>query len=235
MAMKNFFVTKVISKEIIAKDVIEFRVTKPAGFVFTSGQFVQWQIPSSDGLVLRSYSISSVPEDPYLEFCIKLVPNGKASNFANNLERGGELIINEARGVFVCSKESRTQKVFIATGSGLAPIVSMLGSVLNKRDSEKATLIFGVRYEEDIFWKNRLDNWKLQLSHFNYLLTISRPTQSWKGLVGRVTSHLQGLELTSLALTTEFYICGNMEMVKDVRALLIKNNVNAKSIHFEIF
>ncbi len=231
MGEQKFYTTKVVAKETVAHDVIELRVTKPVGFVFRPGQFVQWQVPTPEGVVTRSYSISSIPEAPYLEFCLKLVPEGKASKLAVGLERGDTIVIGEAKGVFVCEKGRRTQKVFIATGVGLAPIASMIEDILDKRATETVNLVFGVRYQEDIFWKNRLDNWKLQLSHFNYLLTVSRATDEWTGLRGHVTNHLESL----INKETDYYICGNIEMVKDARKKLIEQGVNTKSIHFEIF
>lgn len=225
MIESKFFTVRLLKKQIIAQNIWELQFEKPAGFLFKAGQFVQFKIPSSEGVVLRSYSISSAPTANYLEFCIKYLPDGKASQFFDALGVGDAVTFSGSKGLFILPKELSVKKYFIATGTGFAPIMSILEDEM----MGESNLLFGVRTEEDLFWLERLNKLKEKKVDFNYRLTLSRPSESWTGLKGRVSDHL---EFDSDA---HYYICGNVEMVKDVRGWLIGKGLNTKSIHFEIF
>jgi ferredoxin-NADP reductase len=80
------FILTLLNKKIIARDVLEFRFTKPAGFVFKAGQFLQFKIPTESGLVLRSYSIASAPEDEYIEICLRFCRMEKRRFFCRRLK-----------------------------------------------------------------------------------------------------------------------------------------------------
>ncbi len=222
-----------VKKTVIARDVLEFRFTKPAGFVFKAGQFLQFHIPVETGMVLRSYSIASAPKDDYIEICLKVLPNGKASVFLSALEVGGSAVVQGPEGHFVCKDEHAPHKIFIATGTGLAPIMSMIPEQLAViREGAQVHVLFGVRNEADLFWADRLIRFEKEYSHFSHHVTLSQPDQptGWQGLVGRVTSHVPHHHLEA-----EYYLCGSLEMVKDVRKILLDKGVPMKQIHFEIF
>ncbi|MFA6105249.1 MAG: FAD-dependent oxidoreductase [Patescibacteria group bacterium] len=225
MSETEFFKVKLIKKNKIAEEVGEFHFEKPAGYNYLAGQFVQFKIPGGDTAVLRSYSISNSPDKSDLEFCIKILPTGKGSVWLASLEVGSEVEISAAKGYF--TQNLPGNKYYIATGVGLAPIMAMLES--RKETAEKLRLLFGVREEKDVFWKDRLANLKKENKNFDYILTVSRPGESWNGEKGRVTEHL------NVDLLSQYYICGNVQMVKDVRAYLLANGLNTKSIHMEIF
>ena len=234
MPESTFFSTKHLAKQMISRDIMELRFERPAGFSFLAGQFVQFKIPTANEGVLRPYSISSAPANDYLEFCLKILPDGKASQYFVHLAVGENTSISEAKGVFICRPEHVASKMCIATGAGVAPIISMIEDRLKNSDDEVG-LLFGVRTPDDIFWLKRLEALQDQFKNFSFKLTVSRPDESWTGLGGRVTAHLTNLERTDLERSTEYYICGSVEMVKDVRALLLQKGVNTKSVHFEIF
>ncbi len=219
---------------MLSRDIMELRFERPEGFSFFAGQFVQFQVPALGGEVLRPYSVSSTPADNYLEFCLKVLPDGKASQYFVQLGIGERAYISDAKGVFICHSEHQSSKMFIATGAGLAPIISMIEDRLS-RSPDKLKLLFGVRTSEDIFWTDRLNELMGNYKNLNYQLTLSQPTDDWQGFRGRVSEHLVSLFPAAYNLLPEFYICGSAPMVKDVRALLLKQKMNTKSIHWEIF
>jgi ferredoxin-NADP reductase len=225
MIESKFFTVRLLKKQIIAQNIWELQFEKPAGFVFKAGQFVQFRILNSDEVVLRSYSISSAPTANYLEFCIKYLPDGKASHFFDTLGIGHTATFSEPKGLFALPKEIEVKKHFIATGTGFAPIMAMLeDNVLGE-----SNLLFGVRTEEDLFWLERLNKLKEKKADFIYRLTLSRPSENWTGLKGRVSDYLE------FDLGAHYFICGNVEMVKDVRGWLLGKGLNTKNMHFEIF
>lgn len=215
---------------MLSRDIMELRFERPSGFSFLAGQFVRFEVPALEGEILRPYSISSAPSKPYLEFCVKILPNGKASQYFSILEEGGSAVIGRAQGVFICRPEHELNKMFIATGAGVAPVMSMIEERLENVTEENFRLLFGVREVEDIFWTDRLDELQGSYENFKYQLTLSRPSDDWAGLRGRVSEHL-----THAQLDAEYYICGSVEMVKDVRGLLLNKGIEPKRVHLEIF
>ena len=230
MSNQQFHSIKLLHKKMVSRDLMELRFEKPAGFRFSAGQFVQFQLPHAGGVVLRPFSISAPPHEDYLEFCAKILPDGKASIYFSALASGAAAQVTPADGVFVCSPEHSPTKRFIATGAGLAPIISMIEDQLFKEGGGSVDLLFGVRAPEDIFWIARLDELRAGYARFKFQLTLSRPADLWQGLRGRVSDHLTHVD--SLA---EYYICGSQEMVADARSLLTIKGLNTKSVHWEIF
>lgn len=229
---KNIFTTRLHEKKQIADHVLQLTFEKPGGFEYQAGQFVQFLIPDGDKTTPRSYSISSTPHDNYLEFCVKILEGGLASTHFANMSVGDTLEFRGPRGRFVITENSHDH-YFVATGVGMAPIIGILRELIeHKKTDRPIRLLFGVRDEDDVFWKERLEELKNQSDLLDYEITLSKPkpTGGWKGLKGRVTDHL----LKHLA-HHHFYLCGSAGMVKDVRALLIEHGVDARSIHFEIF
>lgn len=223
--MQSNYQVELKSKKQLSDSIWEFRFEKPVEFKYDAGQFVQFQIPNDGAFVLRSYSISSAPSTDYLEFCIKLVPGGKASGYLSVLNPGEKINISVARGLFTCANID-VNRYLIATGTGIAPIMAMVD---DKSGGGEVNLLFGVRSEKDLFWTDRFELIKAKNPKFNYQVTLSQGSDAWAGLRGRVTEHV------NIDLDAQYYLCGMMEMVKDVRNILLESGVNTKSIHFEIF
>lgn len=230
MEGKSVYKVKLIHKSLIAYNLLELRFEKPEHFLFKAGQFVQFFIPDGLESVLRSYSIASSPNEDYLEFCIKLVPEGKGARFFTKLGIGEDAQFQGPEGRFTCEDYFGKSKLFVATGAGLAPIMSMLKAELNENNNV-VQLIFGVRSEKDLFWVDRLENLKVFSSQFIFQTTLSQPGNTWRGARGRVTELVSSLDRKF----DKYYLCGSLEMVKDVRGILTKRGVEVRNVHLEIF
>jgi ferredoxin-NADP reductase len=226
MSEENFRKIKLLKKTPLTDQVVEFEFEKPSDFHFQSGQFIQVHFESEGKKIARSYSISSTPQSPVLQLCVKLVPNGSGSNYLESLNVGDEIIVGDPKGHFSSSQISGN-KYFVATSVGVAPMISMLENEKNSNGS--LFLLFGVRYEKDLFWIDRFENLKKANSKFNFEATVSRPEEGWQGKKGRVTEHLP------IDQGANYFICGSLLVVKDVRKKLLENGVSTKCIHLEIF
>lgn len=223
---------KIRAKKQLTADVFECQFEKPVGFDYLAGQFVQFLVPHEGKTKALSYSMSSIPTDDSIEFCVKIHDDGVGCQSILKMGPDGVLEFQGPRGFFV-HKENEMPVSFVATGTGIAPILAIIRDELeNKKSSSELRLLFGVRSEADIFWLDRLEALKEKYENFTYEIALSQPKPdgTWSGLRGRVTEHL----LHHL-VSHKFYICGSAAMIKDVREILIKNGVDARAIHFEVF
>ena len=117
---------------------------------------------------------------------------------------------------------------------GIAPFRSMLLEHLPRFESH-ITLLFGARYEQGLLYLDELELLAREHPHFHLLTTVTRPSESWIGRIGRVQGHLnEALASASQdPATIDVYICGLKEMVDDVRSLLKGRGFDRKQIIYE--
>lgn len=228
----NEYKVTLLQKEQLTHNVHELRFDRPSEFTFYSGQFVQMMFPQGDKMIPRSYSISSTPQDDYIELCVKYFDNGVASSHFANMNPGETLTMRGPQGRFIADDKAR-KHICIATGTGIVPILSILRDELkNKRHTQSIyELLFGVRHEKDLFWEDHLDMMMTQYENFQWHRTLSQPTENWSGDRGRVTEHIERL----IDRNAAYYLCGSAEMVMEVRKKLTERGIQPASIHFEIF
>lgn len=228
----TIWTTRLRETKSIAKDMVEIQLEKPSGFSYIAGQFIQFLIPDKDkgNIARRAYSLSSHPNLPYLEICIKLLPGGLASTYFQQATRITDIQFVGPQGRFICST-SNTPHTFIATGAGLGPIMGILtDELINKKNQSPITLCFGIRNEEDIFWIDRISYLTKKFPNFTATVTLSQGSLAWNGSRGRVTDHISAHPTPG-----QYFLCGSPDMVKDVRECLLARGVDTNAIHFEIF
>ncbi|ABZ95466.1 Flavodoxin reductase [Leptospira biflexa serovar Patoc strain 'Patoc 1 (Ames)'] len=126
---------------------------------FASGQHVPVTVEIAGRRVTRFYSLSSHPNDKYLQITVKRQKGGLVSNFINqNIKKGDILELGEASGDFVLTKELPKDLLFLAGGSGITPIHSILRSLQTLNYTGKATLLYFVRSYDDIIFKSSFDS-----------------------------------------------------------------------------
>ena len=202
---------------------LHLELTHQLEFNFKAGQFVMLHVPVSDGgkSLLRAYSIASSDQDnKRFSLLFKSVEGGKATEYVWAL-KGDEII--KFTGPFgkVFFQEPPTEQiVFLNTGSGLSQHMCFLLSKMHQYPDLKYKLYFGIRSENDIYFKSQLDELKTQLPHFEYHYVLSRASDSWAGKKGYVQNQLADFDYKKIPTT--FYLCGNGAMIKDVKHQLLE-------------
>lgn len=201
---------------------------------FTPGQFVS-VIDREDGKeVTRAYSIASPRGGNRFALCLNRVEDGIVSPWLFALKPGDEVEIHEPLGYFTLRHPGH-KAVFVATGTGIAPFRSMLLDHLPRTEPD-ITLLFGVRYEEGLLYREELEELAERYKSFRFMPTITRPTESWRGRRGRVQAHLDealSIRTPDELATIDVYICGLKEMVDDVRKELKRRGFDRKQIIYE--
>ena len=187
---------------------------------FRAGQFVMLHVPQESGKpALRAYSIASPEsETKTLRLIFKKVPNGVASTYVWNLNKGAELSFTGPFGRLFFPENLNEQIVFLNTGSGVSQHLSYINSNLEVLKNKKIKMFFGLRYEHDIYLKEELNNLKQNLKDFHIEFVLSRPSEFWTGCKGYVQDHLKRMDLTSTPTT--FFLCGNGGMIDDTKKYL---------------
>ena len=207
-----------------------FEVPEVDKFKFVPGQFVSMNRVVNEKKITRAYSIASAPsENNRFELCLNLVHGGLLSPQLFEMKPGDTIEIRPPLGMFVLRNPTR-EAVFIATGTGIAPFRSILKGQLNET-SPAFTLVFGVRHESHLMYREEFEGMARKFPHFRFLPTLSRPAESWTGRSGHVQAHVH--EAIGERRDIDVFLCGLKLMVDDVRNILKEMGFERKQILFE--
>jgi ferredoxin-NADP reductase len=214
---------------------MEFEMLGMRRFGFVAGQWLSFKQVKPDGEELtRAYSIASPPgEDARFALCLNRVQDGFMSNFLCDMKEGDEIRCQGPFGDFILRPPMR-DTIFIATGTGIAPFRSMPHWLLadeSRHQGKQLWLLFGNRYEKDIYYHDEFQRLAGQHSNFHYLPTLSRGAAEWQGLRCYVQEHVTGIAQGRPDMHA--YICGLDKMVKANREVLTSLGWNRKSIRYE--
>ncbi len=123
------------------------------------------------------------------------------------------------------------ESIFVATGTGIAPFRGMLLQHLPDHPDRRITLVFGVRYEASLMYREEFERLARDFRSFRFWPLLSRPEPSWQGRTGHVQPHV--LEALGDRRDIDVYICGLHAMVDDMRAQLKDIGLDRKRIIFE--
>ena len=199
---------------------IELALIAPAGIAFVAGQFISFEVhaPEWPYPITRSYSIASDPsEHGRIRLLLNLVTGGRMSPYLFGLRAGDHVTFRGPLGTF-CLRPSGRDLLFVATGTGIAPIRSMLHSLASEKSARRITLFWGLRSRADLYYQEELAGLAERLPAFSHVTTLSRPDEAWQGSRGTVTPLVESRIATVSNL--EAYVCGNEAMIKDVTAVL---------------
>jgi ferredoxin-NADP reductase len=210
-------------------------------FPFAPGQYATLGLMGSEGkLIQRPMSISSPATDlSNYEFFIRLVQGGALTPLLWQRTVGDPINIRGPKGKFLLQDDGRTC-VFVATGTGLAPFISMIETLRAEGRERDIVVLHGVSYDYDLAWRDQLqeladsDGFPLR-----YAATVSRPNEcpSWMGLTGRAEAVLPSLldDMGLAPANATLYLCGNPEMVSAVEALAAERGFPPEQIRKELY
>lgn len=216
------FTAEVSRISALTHDVREIELTllDPAGIDFLPGQFVSFEIERHGSRMpaTRAYSIaSSATERDVIELVLNHVEGGPGSEYLFGLQEGDRTSFKGPAGTFIL-RDGPRDLLFVATGTGIAPIRSMLRSLAESTSTRTITLFWGLRSQPDLYYQDELNCLRERLPRFSFVTTLSQPTNQWQGSSGYVTPLVQR-HVTSVA-NLEAFLCGNGGMIRDVRDVL---------------
>jgi ferredoxin-NADP reductase len=234
------FKTTLTKKQQLTSEVwlLTFSLVEPQTVEFQAGQYLITLVPTPDGVVKRLYSVASAPEqNTSVELLVHMIPGGAASEYFLKSNIGDTIMFEGPAGRFLLNQTTK-EKVFLATGPGVAPMLSMFSAYLKTMPGVHFHLLWGVPTVKDTYFIDKLKTFASTYPNFTFQICMSREetlecvTTDDQGhfALGRITK-----DLKPDLLNTEYYICGNRDMVEQVKQLLYDSNVPRESVIFEKF
>jgi ferredoxin-NADP reductase len=210
-------------------------------FPFEPGQYATLGLMGSEGkLVQRPMSISSSADrlEEY-EFFIRHVIGGAFTPLLWQIKVGDPINLKGPKGKFLLQDDGRAC-LFVASGTGLAPFISMIETLRDRGQTRDVVVLHGVSYDYDLAWRTQLTELEADGGFpLRYVATISRPGEcpGWEGTTGRVESIVPA-QLDAFGLTPDtatIYLCGNPDMVSAVEEIAAERGFPAEQIRKELY
>jgi len=216
----------------LADDVVQvfLRLPSSANFNFIPGQYVDIVGPNG---IRRSYSLANPDfSKKLLELHIRAVDGGEMSDYWFGKAKPDDLLrLNGPQGTFFLREVVGADIIFLATGTGIAPVKAMLESMVGlppERLPKSLTVLWGGRRVKDLY----LDLTNTPLS-FTFFPVLSRPSSDWDGAVGYVHDVLcKSYKSFSNAVV---YACGSDAMIRSAKAKLVDAGLSDKNFHSDAF
>ena len=195
-------------------------------FDHTPGQHVSVRLETEDGPIYRPYSPVSGPGTDTLALAVKEYDGGTCSVWLHELEVGDEVPILPPSGNLHLRALDR-DVAFIATGTGLTPMLAMLDPYL-REGTGQARLLFGERTQADLMYRPMLD--RLAATHPRFDVHYTLSAEDWAGPTGYVQDHLSLLDDLD---RPQAYLCGVPEMVVETKSALREAGVSSDHMFSE--
>ncbi|MGN2623184.1 ferredoxin--NADP reductase [Stutzerimonas balearica] len=231
---EKFTRQRLLEVQTLTSNLFTLRTTRDPGFRFTAGQFARLGVRKPSGcIVWRAYSMVSAPHDEFLDFFSIVVPDGEFTSELSRLSVGDELLVEkQAFGFLTLDRFPDGRDLWLlATGTGIAPFLSILQDFEAWQRFERIVLVYSVRQQRELAYQQLIADLPQREyveglgDKLAYVPVVTRE-QVPGALHGRITQLIETGELeraAGLALSPEhsrIMLCGNPQMIEDTRAVL---------------
>ncbi len=237
---EKFTRQRLLEVQTLTPSLFTLRTSRDPGFRFSAGQFARLGVRKPSGcIVWRAYSMVSAPHDEFLDFFSIVVPDGEFTSELSRLKVGDELLIDkQAFGFLTLDRFPDGRDLWLlATGTGIAPFLSILQDFQAWQRFERIILVYSVREARELAYQRLIAELPQREyleglgSKLLYLPVVTRE-QVPGALHARITTLIETGELeraADLQLTPEhsrIMLCGNPQMIEDTRAVLKARDLN---------
>ncbi|MTZ14197.1 ferredoxin--NADP reductase [Stutzerimonas degradans] len=237
---EKFTRQRLLEVQTLTPSLFTLRTSRDPGFRFSAGQFARLGVRKPSGcIVWRAYSMVSAPHDEFLDFFSIVVPDGEFTSELSRLKVGDELLIDkQAFGFLTLDRFPDGRDLWLlATGTGIAPFLSILQDFQAWQRFERIILVYSVREARELAYQQLIAELPQREyleglgSKLLYLPVVTRE-QVPGALHARITTLIESGELeraADLQLTPEhsrIMLCGNPQMIEDTRAVLKTRDLN---------
>ena len=235
------FSGKIAGKKLLTYDILNMTIecVNPGIIEFTAGQYIQLKsMPYGDKeAVLRDFSIAYPPsQKTRIDLMMRRIPNGVFTPWAfDHVKVGDAISLTGPYGNFRASENRNSPMLFIAGGSGMAPIWSILQDMREKKVNRPACYFFGALTQRDLFLTDRLYEFEKELPDFKFIPALSNepPGTSWQGERGLITDVVA--RHWPDCRNCEAYLCGSPGMINACIKVLTERGMPENNIFFDKF
>ena len=212
---------------------------------FEPGQYMTIGVFVDGKIVQRPYSVASAPDvagDTGYEFYLRLVQGGTFTPILWDLPVGHRMRMIGPKGKFMLQPDDDRTHVFISSGTGNAPFISMMRQAIADGSPRRAIFLNGVSHERDLGYRDILEEWQASGGYpVTFIPTISRPDDpanaGWMGRTGRVETIVGPIveELRLDPQDTVAYLCGNPDMILSAEETLLGLGLPEEAVHKELY
>ena len=212
---------------------------------FEPGQYMTIGVYADERIVQRPYSVASDPAeagDEGYEMYVRLVPVPRFTTLLWRLPVGHRMRMIGPKGRFMLEPDDERTHLFVSTGTGIAPFISMCRQLLAQGRPRRTVMLNGCSYVDELGYRDLLEGWERDGTYpMAYVPTISRSADprnaGWEGHAGRAEAVLRDV-LRAHDLRPEStiaYICGNPDMIINVEAQLAEEGFPEESVKTELY
>ena len=212
---------------------------------FEPGQYMTIGVMADDRLVQRPYSVASSPRvagSEGYEFYVRLVQGGQFTPLLWRLPVGHGMRMIGPKGRFTLEPGDERTHLFISSGTGNAPFISMIRTAIADGRPRRAVFLNGVSYAHELGYRHIVEDWKASGTYpVEYVPTVSRPADpanaGWTGRTGRAEAVLASV-CDDFGLTPDnaiAYICGNPDMIVAAEATLLERGFPEGQVKKELY
>jgi ferredoxin--NADP+ reductase len=212
---------------------------------FEPGQYMTIGVMVDGKLLQRPYSVASPPSraaDDGYEFYVRQVQGGTFTPILWQLPLGHGMRRIGPNGKFMLQPDADRTHIFISSGTGNAPFISMMRQLMADGQPRPAIMLNGVSHAHELGYRELLEGWQASGEYpVTFVPTVSRPDDplnaAWTGRTGRVEAIL-GPVLDELGLSPAnsiAYICGNPDMIVSAEATLLGRGYPEEQVHKELY
>jgi ferredoxin-NADP reductase len=230
---------KLIKKQLVARDTMEFFVERPKGFDFRAGQFCDitlYNPPETDEKGnKRGFSIVSTPDDDYVAVATRLRDTAY-KRAARNLPEGTVVKLEGVWGDFTLHRTETTPAVFLVGGIGVTPVLSMVTKATHDKTRHQITLLHANKTHEDAPFTADFETLAKKNVNFTFVPVCSDSAPAnFRGERGRIDAAMIKRHVADLSAPI-YYLAGPEGMVKAMRKLLVDElKINEDNIRTEEF
>jgi CDP-4-dehydro-6-deoxyglucose reductase len=217
----------------LARDVVhlQLEVAHVDALDYRPGQYLK--VFSEDGLA-RSFSMASIPSAGLVDLHVRRIPGGAFTDGTlARLQPGDTLRVELPHGNFFYRAKDYRPLLMVATGTGIAPIKSILESLMDDPDCPPVSLYWGMRTAEDLYLHEHIPAWGERLYDFRYVPVLSRADAGWQGRRGYV-HHAAAEDVGDLS-EHAVYLCGSPDMIRDAKRTFVERGADPDYLYADAF
>lgn len=201
---------------------------------FAPGQFMELTIPGTD--TVRSYSPANLPStEGRLEFLIRLLPDGQFSTYLKERAKVDDIIrVQGPMGVFSLVENGLRPRYFIAGGTGIAPVISMVRRMHDWSEPQETRIYFGVTHMHEAFYAEELKTLEREMANLDVKLCVWHADDGWPYEKGNAIDVLRS-DLEKSPVKPDIYLCGPPAMVDAAYRVCEEFDIPKGQIYLEKF